>query len=199
MMKIKIQYILLILFCFSLGVSAQPKLKTVFNGKNLKGWTTANENIWWTIDAGILKGQSDSNEKGSILWTKKEYTNFVFETDFRFGEGTVDSGIFIRNDKQQIQLGISGSLKRDMTASPYIAGKGYPVEAKNIKKLLKQKDWNTIKIQAKAGHYQVWLNDEFVMKYTSNSSIEKGPIGLQLHPNRNMAIDFRNIKIGKLK
>ena len=44
----------------------------------------------------------------------------------------VDSGIFIRGENPQnpqIQIGISGSLNRDMTASPYVPKQGYPIEA----------------------------------------------------------------------
>ena len=63
------------------------------------------------------------------------------------GKGTIDSGIFIRTEKQQIQIGESGSLKRDLTGSPYIPGKGYPVEAENVKELLKMDDWNTMKVK----------------------------------------------------
>ena len=68
---------------------------------------------------------------GIDQWTEKEYKNFEMELGFRFIDGTIDSCIHLRNS-DQIQIGISGSLKRDMTCSPYIPGKGYPVEAKNI-------------------------------------------------------------------
>ena len=119
---------------------------------------------------GVLKVQSGPKKKGSILWTKKKYRNFVMEFDFRFGEGVVDSGVHVRN-QDQIQIGISGSLKRDMSCSPYIPGKGYPVEAKNIKKLLKGKDWNTMRIQAVGKEYTVWLQGKKVMTYNSDSAI----------------------------
>tara|TARA_R110002049_G_scaffold142023_5_gene303790 strand:+ start:6969 stop:7568 length:600 start_codon:yes stop_codon:yes gene_type:complete len=199
-MKKKLIYVLIALICFNLGINAQsPKLKRAFNGKDLKSWVLPKNNIWWTAKNGILNAKSGVAKEGSILWTKKEYTNFIIQTDFKFGEGTIDSGIFIRNDTQQIQLGISGSLKRDMTASPYIPGKGYPAEAENIKKILKPKTWNTIKIMAVAGLYKVWLNGTLVMTYTSDNYVPKGPIGLQLHPDRDMEIDFKNIKIGKIK
>lgn len=173
----------------------EAKLKKSFNGKNLKGWVAPEDNIWWTAEDGILSAKSDPSQKGSILWTDKDYTDFVVETDFKFGEGTVDSGIFLRTEKQQIQMGISGSLKRDMTCSPYIPGKGYPVEASNIKELLKPGAWNTIKVRAEKNVYTVWLNGQQVLVYESEDAIEKGPIGLQLHPKRDMSIDFRNIRI----
>jgi len=175
-----------------------PVLKSAFNGKNLKGWVVPENNIWWSVENGILQAKSGPDKKGSILWTDKEYTDFVIETDFRYDEGTVDTGIFLRNDKEQIQMGISGSLKRDMTGSPYIVGKKYPVEAQNVKEILKPKDWNTIKVIAIAGYYEVWLNNKHVMSYTSDSYVKTGPIGLQLHPNTEMTASFRNIKIGKM-
>ena len=178
--------------------SPAQKMKKIFNGKTLDGWVVPENNIWWSAGKGVLSVKNGPDRKGSILWTEQEYEDFVVEADFRFGDGKVDSGIFLRNDKQQIQIGISGSLKRDMTGSPYIPGKGYPVEAEGVKDLLKTEGWNTMKVQAKGNVYTVWLNGKEVMTYTSENAIEKGPIGLQLHPKNVMAIDFRNIKVGEI-
>ena len=179
---------------------AGPKLKPIFNGKDLSGWEVPDGNDeagWYKAVEGVLKIQSGSKKKGSILWSKKKYRNFVVEFEFRMGEGRVDSGMHVRT-KDQIQIGISGSLNRDMTCSPYIPGKGYPVEAKNIKKLLKPKDWNTMRIQAIGKEYTVWLRGEKVMTYKSDSAIDEGPIGIQLHGGRNMAIDYRKLKLAEL-
>ena len=175
-----------------------PKMKKIFNGKNLNGWVAPENNIWWTAQDGVLTAKSGPDKKGSILWTEKEYDDFIIQADFKMGEGTVDSGIFLRAEDQQIQIGISGSLKRDMTASPYIPGKGYPIEAKGVKELLKLDDWNTMKVQAKDNVYTVWLNGQEVMTYTSDNATDKGPIGLQLHPNNEMTIDFRNIMVAEI-
>ena len=179
---------------------AGPKLKPIFNGKDLSGWEVPDGNDeagWYKAVEGVLKIQSGPKKKGSILWSKKKYRNFVMEFEFRMGEGRVDSGVHVRT-KDQIQIGISGSLNRDMTCSPYIPGKGYPVEAKNIKKLLRPKDWNTMRIQAIGKEYTVWLQGEKVMTYKSDSAIDEGPIGIQLHGSRNMAIDYRKLKLAEL-
>ena len=166
----------------------------------LKGWKVPKGNEaskWYQVTNDILEVRSGSKKKGSVLWTKKEYQDFEVSLGFRFIEGTIDSGIHLRNS-DQIQIGISGSLKRDMTCSPYIPGKGYPVEAKNIKKLLKPKDWNQMRIRAVGQNYTVWLQGEEVMKYKSSSAKEKGPIGIQLHGSRNMKIDFKDILVKEL-
>ena len=132
---------------------AGPKLKPIFNGKDLSGWEVPDGNDeagWYKAVEGVLKIQSGSKKKGSILWSKKKYRNFVVEFEFRMGEGRVDSGMHVRT-KDQIQIGISGSLNRDMTCSPYIPGKGYPVEAKNIKKTAQAK---RLEHHAHSGHRQ---------------------------------------------
>lgn len=173
-------------------------MKPIFNGKNLKGWEVPENNIWWTVNDGVLSAKSDPDKVGSILWTKKDYRDFVLEADFLMGEGVVDSGFFLRSERNQIQIGISGSLKRDLTASPYVPGKGYPVEAKGVQDLLKPDDWNTMRIRLEDKTYTVWLNGKEVMTYTTDQIPEKGPIGIQLHPNNEMTIDFRNIKVGEI-
>ncbi len=166
----------------------------LFNGENLEGWKVPDDNIWWLVEGGILKVRSGPEQEGSILWSEREFTDFAFTCEFRFVEGVIDSGIHLRN-RDQIQIGISGSLKRDMTASPYIPGKGYPVEAEGVKELLKPDDWNLLEITAVGATYTAALNGTPVMTYTSESAAEKGPIGIQLHAGRDMAIDYRNLRV----
>ena len=197
---LKIISVLLLLFVSAHPQQEErdPKLKSIFNGKNLKGWQVPGCESCWQVADGILSVKNDAEKKGDILWTKKKYKNFLMELDFRFGEGTVDSGVFIRGEHDQLQIGISGSLKRDMTCSPYIPGKGYPVEASGVKDLLKMEDWNTVRLRAEGNQYTAWLNGVEVMNYTSETATDMGPLGIQLHPNREMSIDFRNLKVGKL-
>ncbi|NND04960.1 MAG: DUF1080 domain-containing protein [Saprospiraceae bacterium] len=174
-----------------------PPLKSIFNGEDLSGWVVPDDNKWWSVKDGILMVQSDPDKQGSNLWTKKKYKDFIIEADFKFGDGTVDSGFFMRSDHDQIQIGESGSLKRDMTCSPYIPGKGYPVEA-TVEDVIKMDDWNTIKVKAVGNTYTAWLNGKEVMNYTSETAVEKGPIGIQLHPKRDMSILYRNIRAAKI-
>ena len=41
------------------------------------------------------------------------------------------------------------------------------------------------------------LNGEKVMTYTLENAKLEGPVGLQLHPGKEMSIDFRNILMAK--
>ena len=201
-MSIRHITLLAVSLALPLSAGAGEKLKSIFTGKDLSGWEApkGNDEVgWYTAEKGVLSIQNGPKQKGSILWSKKQYRNFVMEFEFKFGKGVVDTGIHIRNGKEQIQLGISGSLKRDMTGSPYIAGKGYPVEAKGVKDLLKAKDWNKMKIKAVGGQYTVWLQGKQVVTYNSSSAIEKGPVGIQLHGKRVMSAQFRNLRLAELK
>jgi len=175
-----------------------PELSSIFNGADFAGWVVPKDNIWWEVRDGIISATSGPKKKGSILWTEKSYRDFVIDLEFRFGEGTIDSGIFLRTEKQQVQIGISGSLKRDMTGSVYVPGKGYPKEAEGVRELLKPTDWNTMRVEVLGSVYTVSLNGTRVLVYEASQAIDEGPIGLQLHPGKVMAIDFRNIRVAAL-
>tara|TARA_B100001250_G_C19669248_1_gene730712 strand:+ start:130 stop:726 length:597 start_codon:yes stop_codon:yes gene_type:complete len=198
-MKLIFSFIAFSILLILQSTADDGELKSIFNGKDLTGWEVPDNNIWFTVKDGVLKLENGPQKKGQTLWTSDEYENFEMEFDFKMGKGTVDSGVYVRNSREQIQIGISGSLKRDMTGSPYISGKGYPVEAKGVKELLKLDDWNTMKICAEGKKYTVWLGGEKIMTYESDSAIKKGKIGIQLHGNRVMSIEYRNLKARSLK
>jgi len=175
----------LAIFTIALVSGAEPELKPIFTGTDLSGWKVPDGNDaagWDKAVDGVLKIQSDASKTGSVLWTEKSYHDFVISFDFKFGEGVIDTGIHLRN-QDQIQIGISGSLKRDMTGSPYAGGK-YPVEAEGVAELLKPTEWNSMKIEARGLHYLVWLNGQQVLDYSSTTGILGGPIGIQLHGAR---------------
>lgn len=172
--------------------------KTYFDGTDLSNWMMPENNIWWTVEDKILKVKSGPDQKGSTLWTKKEFENFRIRLQFKFGNGTVDSGIFMRGDdaqNPQIQIGISGSLKRDMTGSPYVPKQGYPKEATLVKSLIKTDDWNNMEAEAIGNRYRVWLNGQQVMDFTLDDANLKGPVGIQLHAKRDMEIWYKSIDI----
>jgi len=176
--------------------AAEPVV--LFDGKSLEGWKTTGADDCWQVKDAVIVGKSNEKKQGSVLWTKEVFTDFVLEAEFRFS-GQIDSGFFLRNESEQIQLGVSRSLKRDMTCSPYIGKKGiYPVEAVGVDALLKTGEWNKIKIEVKGKKYIVTLNGKQVLDYTTDEALEKGPVGLQLHPGVDMEISFRNLTLTAL-
>ena len=114
----------------SLGAAeALPKADFVpaFNGKDLTGWKTASTEAFWTVADGVLAGENKDSfkdyKKGSMLYTEKSYQDVVIECECRFN-GEIDSGIMVRRDEAgkkdiQMQIGVSRSLKKDMTGAFY--------------------------------------------------------------------------------
>ena len=189
------QGVFLLFTAFMLN-AAEPVV--LFDGKSLEGWKTTGADDCWQVKDAVIVGKSNEKKQGSVLWTKEVFTDFVLEAEFRFS-GQIDSGFFLRNESEQIQLGVSRSLKRDMTCSPYIGKKGiYPVEAVGVDALLKTGEWNKIKIEVKGKKYIVTLNGKQVLDYSTDEALEKGPVGLQLHPGVDMEISFRNLTLTAL-
>jgi hypothetical protein len=176
-------------------LAAEPE--KIFNGANLDGWKTQGA-AYWSAAAGVLTGQSDDKMQNSVLWSEKSFKDFIVELEFRFS-GDIDSGIFLRHENEQIQIGVSRSLKRDLTGSPYIGSKrGYPQEASGVKEVLKEGEWNRMKIVAKGNTYTVTLNGKQVVEYVSDTARESGPIGLQVHPGVKMKVEFRDLSVASL-
>jgi hypothetical protein len=186
------RYFLSAALLFSGLAGAEPE--KIFNGTGLEGWKVKGAEYWSAAD-GVLKGESDDKKQASTLWTDKSYKDFTMELDFRFA-GDVDSGVFLRGENDQIQIGTSRSLKRDMTCSPYIGSKGkYPQEAAGVKELLKEGDWNHMKIVAKGNTYTVTLNGKQVIEYVSDTAKTEGQLGLQVHPGVKMKIEYKNVTV----
>lgn len=184
-----------------LSLTALLPAEPLFNGKDLNNWRveSKSDHPHWTVKDGTIHCQSGPKNQASLLWTKKEFTDFTLTLEFKNGEGKIDSGVMLKRAHDQIQIGISGSLKRDLTAAPYIPKKGYPSESKEAIAAVKPKDWNTLKIEVKGNTYKTWLNGVEGITYTSETAIKKGPLGLQLHGGNTMEISFRNIEVTESK
>jgi len=171
---------------------AELPLEPIFNGRDLSGWREPAVGFW-RVEDGVLVGENDPALKGSMLFTDRDFTDVVVEADCRFS-GEIDSGIMVRKPELQVQIGVSRSLKRDMTCSFYTGT--YPEEARatRVAELLKPGDWNRIRVEAKGDTFTVWLNGEQVSQFTDATYAGAAPIGLQIHKGLPMKVEFRNIR-----
>ncbi len=187
--------------------AAEPKLESAFNGKDLAGWKTSGDDAFWTAADGILTGENKEAfkdyKKGNMLYTEKSYQDVVIECECRFS-GEIDSGIMVRKDAAgkkdiQMQIGVSRSLKKDMTGAFYI-GK-YPEAgwAPKVATLWKSGEWNKIRFQAKGDTYSVWINGEQVSNYVDAGYPKAAPIGLQVHGGVKMKVEYRNVAVAEIQ
>jgi hypothetical protein len=107
----------------------------------------------------------------------------------------------MRQPAIHLQIGVSGSLRVDMSGSYYVAKAGYPEagQAKNAKELIKPEgEWNTFRIQAKGDTFTCWINGVKASEYTDPKFAGAAPLGFQIHPNVAMKCEYRNIRIVEL-
>jgi len=171
-------------------------LQPIFNGKDLAGWKSPDPNPFWSVIDGVLVGENDEAKKGNVLWTEKAYRDFIIECEARWS-GEIDSGILFRAPELQMQMGVSRSLKRDLTGSFYTGGADkYPEagQARDMEKLFKPGDWNRYKLEARGDTFTVWINGVQKVKYTNAKYTGAGPIGLQIHGGLSMKVEFRNLR-----
>src|SRR5438128_4906177 len=73
----------------------EPGFTSLFNGKDLTGWTIENKGKFSVRDGVIFL------DRGSgWLRSEKEYQDFELRLDFRFVSKGADSGIFVRAAKE---------------------------------------------------------------------------------------------------
>jgi len=180
--------------------AAEPKLEPIFNGKDLTGWTSPQMESYWRVENGVLIGENDAALKGHYLWSEKTYGDFVLEFDVRW-MGEIDSGVEIRSPKMQLQLGVSRSLKRDMTGSFYVGKPGYPEagQAKTAAQLMRPPgEWNTFRLEARGTTFTVWINGKPASSYRDEKFSGAAPLGLQIHGGLKMKVEYRNIRAAAL-
>jgi len=189
---------LLFVLLFTAVAAADPVLEPLFNGRDLTGWHAEDRDKFWRVEDGVLIGESTGELKENYLWTDREYGDFVLEFEVRWS-GEIDSGVELRKPNMQLQLGVSRSLKRDMTGSFYVDSKiKYPEagQAKNAARLMHPEgQWNTFRLEAKGAEFTVWINGQAAAHYVDPKFSGPAPLGLQIHGGLRMKVEYRNLRL----
>ncbi len=174
----------------------------LFDGKSLEGWECDPPELVtdWNVENGEMLGENPEKE-ASILWTTQSFTDFEIELEYITLTDDYDTGLFIRGKSHQVQIGISRSLQKDMTACIYAPKDeqgSYPGQTGKVAEFHKVGEWNHLKVIVGGKHIQTILNGEPMVDYTGVVLADEGPIGLQLHGGVHMAVKFRNIRLKEL-
>lgn len=177
---------------------------SLFDGETLDGWRISSKNDetkqWWIADGQIFA--ENNGGPGSDLWTTKSYVDYDLRLKFKTLSDDYDTGVFLRGPGHQVQIGISGSLKTDMTACIYAPADkrgGYPGKTDKVSKVNQVGKWNELRIILNGKRIQTFLNGETMVDYESVNLRDEGPIGLQLHGGRSMKVRFKDIEVKELK
>ena len=178
--------------------------KELWNGQDLEGWQASPAQLQashWDGRGDAIVGEN-SDKKNSVLWTNEEFGDFELSLEYKTPSPDYDSGIFLRGQSHQVQIGISRSLKVDLTGCIYAPkdGKGgYPAQSDKVEKIHQPGDWNHLRILVQGQRIQTFLNGEPFVDYVGETIPESGPIGLQLHAGVHQKMFFRKLTITKSK
>jgi len=183
-------------------LSACDSSVSLFDGRSLEGWECdpVEQAADWKAVDGELLGEN-STEKASIIWTTTSFRDFEVECEYITLVDDYDTGLFIRGLTHQVQIGISRSLQKDMTACIYAPEDeqgSYPGQTDKVEEFHKIGEWNHLKVVVTGLRIQTFLNGEPMVDYTGVVLTDEGPIGLQLHGGVHMSVKFRNIRVREL-
>ena len=206
----KSKVILLGMVMISLVSFSQEQWESLFNGKNLKGWTRINGNADFSVKNGVIIGTSKFKSPNSFLATTKTYGDFILELEYKIDTG-VNSGIQFRSlSNKEFQNGrVYGyqfeldPSKRAWSGGIYDEGRRgwlYTLDKNpQAKNAFKADEWNKIRIEAIGSSIRTWLNEVPCASILDNAN-PSGFIALQVHGIQDSllagkTIQWKNIRI----
>lgn len=172
---------------------------SLFNGKDLTGWTVYGTEKWYVED-GLLISESGPDKQYGYLATDKYYDDFELTLEFK-QEANGNSGVFIRSTIDGTKVSgwqVEVAPPGHDTGGVYESyGRGWLIKPDPEKdKVLKEGEWNTMKIKLSGSKLTSWLNGTEMVSITDDKIGEgKGSIALQIHDGGGIKVKWRNIKI----
>jgi hypothetical protein len=180
----------------------QAQKKQLFNGKDLTGWTIHGTEKWYVQD-GLLICESGPDKEYGYLTTDKHYKDFILELDFK-QEADGNSGVFIRSTIDGVKIAgwqVEVAPKGKHTGGVYESyGRGWLIKpAPEKENILKEGEWNHMKIKLKGDELTSWLNGtQMITIKDEKIGKGEGSIALQIHSGGGIKIKWKNLVIKEL-
>lgn len=196
----------ILIFLLFINVSAansQPAYVSLFNGKDLTGWTIHGSEKWY-VENGELICESGPDKQYGYLSTNKSYYNFELSLEFKL-EANGNSGVFIRSGIEGTKISgwqVEVAPPGDHTGGIYESyGRGWLIQPKQEdENMLKPDEWNTLRIRIMNDEVTSWLNDkEMIQLKDEKIGAGKGFIALQIHDGGGIKVRWKNIVIKEIK
>ncbi len=209
--------ILISVFMFLVVAGYAQKKQSLFNGKDLKGWTIfvsdpkVDLNKYFYVKDGVIE---TVGIPVGYLRTKKEFSNYRLHVEWRYPENEVNSGIMLHTsgpDKIWVTH-YQANLKHQSVGDFVVHGVGVKATIRGKEYISTEKDkpvvpklnpsnekpageWNSYDIVCKGSTIEIKVNG-LLQNTATNCSLTKGAIALQAEGCK---IQFRNLWIEKLK
>jgi len=194
--------LILSLFLVSGMYSFAQNEKSLFNGKDISGWKVYGTEKWF-VENGDLVCESGPDKQYGYFATEGEYKDFELTLKFK-QESNGNSGVFFHSQVEGTK--VSGwqaevaPLNNHSGGIYESYGRGWLIQPTQDKeKVLKEGDWNDMKVRVKGNEVTTWLNGVQMITLTDDKigSIS-GKIALQIHDGGGVRVKWRDIKIKTL-
>jgi hypothetical protein len=175
----------------------------LFDGKDLDGWE-GNKDLWSVEDGVIVGKNKDEVKVSTYLLTKRKFTDFRLTATVKLVKSEMHSGIAFWG-RVAPEKGDEWTYAGHLVMFPSGWGmydlygrNGLPVDAAPAKKVGKQHDWNDLEILAQGNRVRVAVNGAPVIDWRDPEPdrIKEGPIGLQLHSNKEpQEVHFKDLVV----
>ena len=183
---------------------ADDDFVSLFDGKTLDGWTALPGGKWKVVDGAIVGTQEKNEKRHGQLLSNRQYTNFIVRLRFKAMEG--NSGFYFRVQKVKHVVAVRGFQAEinpegsDVGGLYETLGRAWVIRPtkEQTKSYFKPKDWNQMSVEAVGGNIRVTVNGKPSVELKDDPGASSGYLGLQLHGNQKMHVQFKDIEIREL-
>jgi len=180
----------------------KEKQKSLFNGKDLKGWNIHGTEKWY-VDKGELVCESGPDKQYGYLATTDKYKNFELTLQFK-QESDGNSGVFFRSSIDGTKITgwqVEVAPPNHDSGGIYESyGRGWLQQIPDEKeKFLKMGEWNTMKIRVVGDQVTTHLNGQQMVDMKDDKiGAANGVIALQIHDGGGIKVRWKNILVTEL-
>ncbi len=188
-------FVLIFVLTFAVlsGSAMEPNWKSLFNGKNLDGWTVRGK-ATWVVKDGVLVGEGANGH----IYAAPELTDLEVKGKFRITSTGKDanSGLYFRanppaDNPDGYPRGYEAQICNSQEAHTGWLWKPGTPTGKATANPTKDGEWFDYRIKAVGTHIEFWINEKLVMTY-DDSEYTKGYFAIQCH-NPGMVIEAKEL------
>ncbi len=193
-MKKSILIVAAIVVTLLLGAfKGEPEWKSLFNGKNLDGWTVRGK-AKWVVKDGVLVGEGENGH----IYAAPELTDLEVKGKFRITSTGKDanSGLYFRanppaDNPESYPRGYEAQICNSQDAHTGWLWKPGTPTGKAAPNPTKDGEWFDYRVKMVGSHIEFWINEKPVMTY-DDDEYKKGYFAIQCH-NPGMVIEAKDL------
>jgi len=169
--------------------------KTLFNGKDLTGWT--GDTSVWSVENGEIVGKTEGLDHNTFLVSDIAPADFRLSFDMKLTPNEANSGVQIRS--KPLPDGEMLGYQADAGAGWW--GKLYEESGRALlwdkpgEQHVKPNDWNHYEIVAVGSRVRTWINGQPCVDLDDPVGARRGVIGLQVHSGGKTEVRFKNLQL----